>query len=83
MAEYTKMRAGGVCELCGDPAPFNDRSGYPYLESHHIVWLANGGEDTIKNTVALCPNCHRKMHIVNSNADQSYLLTKAQTYIDL
>lgn len=83
VAEYTKMRANGVCDLCGHSAPFNDRSGSPYLESHHIIWLANGGEDTIRNTVALCPNCHRKMHIVNSHADQTTLLTKAQEYIEL
>lgn len=24
-------------------------------------WLSNDGEDTIDNTIALCPNCHRKM----------------------
>ncbi len=77
VAEYTKMRAGGVCELCGHIAPFNDKSGNPYLESHHIVWLANGGKDTIQNTVALCPNCHRKMHIVNDKVDQAKLLNNA------
>ncbi|WP_296863638.1 HNH endonuclease [Thermosyntropha sp.] len=29
----------------------------------HIEWLSRGGTDTIDNTVALCPNCHRKMHV--------------------
>jgi len=24
--------------------------------------LANGGSDTIENTIALCPNCHREFH---------------------
>ncbi|MBC8673865.1 HNH endonuclease [Aeromonas hydrophila] len=44
-------------------APFNRVSdGTPYLEVHHIQPLANGGEDTIQNTMALCPNCHRKRH---------------------
>ena len=36
---------------------------------HHIVWLSNGGEDSTDNTVALCPNCHRKMHILDDPAD--------------
>ena len=27
-----------------------------------IVELSKGGEDTVENAVALCPNCHRKMH---------------------
>ena len=33
-------------------------NGKPYLEVHHIIQLAKGGPDTIKNAVALCPNCH-------------------------
>lgn len=69
VAEYTKRRANGVCQLCGQPAPFMDKDGNPYLESHHIEWLSQGGEDTIENTAALCPNCHKKMHIVNAPED--------------
>ena len=34
----------------------------PFLEVHHIQPLAEGGKDTVKNTVALCPNCHREAH---------------------
>lgn len=48
----------------------------PYLETHHIVWLARGGEDTIFNTVALCPNCHKRMHILDLEADKTKLLSK-------
>ena len=33
------------------------------------MWLSEGGEDSIENTVALCPNCHRKMHVVNLQED--------------
>jgi 5-methylcytosine-specific restriction protein A len=36
--------------------------GTPYLEVHHVKWLALGGSDTVSNAVALCPNCHRLMH---------------------
>lgn len=50
-------------------APFIDAKGEPYLEVHHIIWLSHGGADTIENTVALCPNCHRKMHILQSADD--------------
>ena len=45
------------------------KKGDPYLETHHIEWLSKGGEDTIDNTVALCPNCHRRMHSLNSKKD--------------
>ena len=76
VAEYAKERAKGICQLCGQPAPFKDKDGKPYLESHHIVWLAEGGEDSTTNTVALCPNCHRKMHVVNSPSEKVLLLRK-------
>jgi 5-methylcytosine-specific restriction endonuclease McrA len=57
------MRAKGVCESCSSPAPFlraADKT--PYLEVHHRITLASGGEDTVENALALCPNCHRRMH---------------------
>jgi hypothetical protein len=65
----TKERANGCCELCGKEAPFNDKNGNPFLETHHIVWLSAGGEDSINNTAALCPNCHRKIHELNDPKD--------------
>ena len=51
------------------PAPFKDKNGNPYLENHHVEWLSKGGEDTIDNAVALCPNCHKKMHILDDEED--------------
>lgn len=69
IAEASKRRANGICQLCGQPAPFNDKNGNPYFESHHIIWLSEGGPDTLDNTAALCPNCHKKMHIVNDIED--------------
>ncbi|MCG1020770.1 HNH endonuclease [Sutcliffiella horikoshii] len=62
VSEFAKRRANGICQLCEEPAPFETKHGDPYLETHHIVWLSQGGQDSIENTVALCPNCHRKMH---------------------
>lgn len=69
ISTYAKYRAKGHCQLCGLPAPFQDKAGHPYLETHHIVWLSDGGADSLGNTVALCPNCHRKMHILNDQED--------------
>jgi len=55
--------ANGICGRCGQPAPFNRRAdGSPYLEVHHVRQLADGGDDTVANAVALCPNCHRRQH---------------------
>lgn len=56
-------RAKGICEECKQPAPFiRSSDGTPYLEVHHCIPLGYGGEDTVDNAVALCPNCHRKAH---------------------
>ena len=56
-------RAKGTCESCDKPAPFvKARDGTPYLEVHHKVPLAQGGDDTVENAIALCPNCHREAH---------------------
>jgi 5-methylcytosine-specific restriction enzyme A len=54
--------AGGSCELCGHAAPFLKDDGAPYLEVHHLVSLSADGADVASNTVALCPNCHMRMH---------------------
>lgn len=56
-------RAAGVCEKCKRPAPFHRRSdGTAFLEVHHWSPLRDGGEDTVENAGALCPNCHREVH---------------------
>lgn len=56
-------RAQGLCENCLQPAPFNRASnGEPFLEVHHKIMLSQGGEDTVDNAIAVCPNCHRKLH---------------------
>lgn len=56
-------RAGGQCGRCKRPAPFfREKDGSPYLEVHHVHWLTHGGEDTVENAIAVCPNCHRELH---------------------
>ena len=74
VTEYAKRRAKGICELCEQGAPFKTKQNEPYLETHHIEWLCNGGADTIENTVALCPNCHKKMHVVDDPQDKVKLV---------
>lgn len=74
VTEFAKRRANGVCELCNQVAPFTNKQNEPYLETHHIEWLSNGGSDTIENTVALCPNCHKKMHVVDDPRDKNKLM---------
>ena len=59
---YVENRASGKCELCRKTAPFTRLDGTAFLEVHHITPLADGGEDTVNNAAALCPNCHRECH---------------------
>jgi 5-methylcytosine-specific restriction endonuclease McrA len=55
--------AQGICQQCGQPAPFARRKdGTPYLDVHHGKRLPDGGEDTVDNAIAVCPTCHREAH---------------------
>lgn len=62
VVEWVLTYAAGHCEYCTQPAPFLREDGTPYLEVHHVKWLARGGSDTVHNAVALCPTCHRRLH---------------------
>lgn len=73
LKEIVKRIAEGKCQYCSNEAPFIDKNGEPYLEEHHVKRLADGGTDTIDNVVAICPNCHRRMHVLNDAADNIYL----------
>ncbi|MBX8812751.1 HNH endonuclease [Ochrobactrum sp. MR34] len=73
--DYVVARAKGHCEGCTAPAPFKRANGVPYLEPHHIRRLTDGGPDDPRHVIALCPNCHRRVH---SGADgKAYNLTLA------
>ena len=69
VVDYVKEEANGKCDLCLNSAPFKNKYGEPYLECHHIKRLADNGDDDHYNAVALCPNCHRRMHSLNRKSD--------------
>lgn len=81
IAEFTKERAKGICDLCDKEAPFKDKTGRPYLESHHVITLAENGPDAIYNTVAVCPNCHKKIHVLNRKDDRNKLIKMITKYL--
>ncbi|WP_208459094.1 HNH endonuclease signature motif containing protein [Paraburkholderia sp. BCC1876] len=39
------------------------------FELHHITYVAEGGKDTADNLIALCPNCHTRVHTKEIHAD--------------
>ncbi|NJL71269.1 MAG: HNH endonuclease [Candidatus Competibacteraceae bacterium] len=56
ITEYAKRMANGICQDCGQPAPFVSKTdNEPFLEVHHILPLSKGGKDSIENVTALCP----------------------------
>lgn len=56
-----EVRAQGRCEYCGTLG-FKRPDGTHYVETHHIIALANEGADRVHNVIALCPGHHREAH---------------------
>jgi 5-methylcytosine-specific restriction endonuclease McrA len=75
---FVHLRANGVCESCREVAPFISRNGEPYLEVHHIVALSSGGEDSIRNTAAICPTCHSR---ITHGVDGAEVNGRLATYV--
>jgi len=72
---YVKKRSNYSCEIpnCNYKG-FYKKNGESYIEIHHVIPLAEGGEDSISNTVALCPNCHRAIHYAENKEEMKQLL---------
>jgi 5-methylcytosine-specific restriction protein A len=60
--EYALRVADGDCQGCENEAPFVDEDGEPFLEVHHLYRRSDGGADHPDNVIALCPNCHKRVH---------------------
>jgi len=74
-----KRRSNYSCEMPScDYMGFEQENGDKYIEVHHLIPLSQGGEDSLSNTVALCPICHRKLHYAHN---KKKLQTILQEYI--
>ncbi len=80
LAQLIKLSASGSCELCKNPAPFQDKEGRPYLEIYTIDENYQGNEPE-KNMVALCPNCYKKMIVNPSKEDLKKIKEVAEKHI--
>jgi len=75
LKNYVKRRSNYSCEMPNcNYIGFNKNNGEPYIEVHHVIPLSEGGEDSIYNTVALCPNCHRALHYANNREELRRIL---------
>lgn len=63
------LKRDGACVLCGS----TER-----LQRHHIIPRPKGGTDTPRNQIALCRECHRKLH-----AGEAWLDRKGRTFARL
>lgn len=54
-------RSKGRCEYCNE-AGFLRADGTAYVETHHIIALADEGTDRVSNVIALCAGHHREAH---------------------
>ncbi|MFC3208118.1 HNH endonuclease [Aquamicrobium soli] len=62
---YVLARADGRCEssVCRKAGPFISKSSnLPYLEAHHTIRRCDAGPDSPRYVIAICPNCHRRVH---------------------
>jgi len=59
---YVINRAKGCCEYCSEKGFLMADDKSHYLETHHIIALADEGHDTLENVIALCPKHHREAH---------------------
>jgi 5-methylcytosine-specific restriction endonuclease McrA len=71
----TVLRSNGKCEMPGCARTLFIRdNGTSYLEVHHVVPLAEHGDDTLANAAALCPHCHRELHSGKNRKDRRKIL---------
>jgi 5-methylcytosine-specific restriction protein A len=80
--EYVLARSKGDCEGCHNPAPFIRLDGSPYLEPHHIRRVSDGGPDDPAFVIALCPNCHRRVHAGQDGKSYNEQLLASMTAIE-
>jgi len=74
LAESLKSIYDHRCQVCG--MNFKIKYEKPFSETHHIVFLSQGGLDISKNIIVICPNHHRIIHKTNAEFDRAKFLYK-------
>lgn len=59
------------CEICSWKETTRDL--------HHIVEVSNGGTNSLKNIICVCPNCHRMIHNNLISKDDLYIVVETRT----
>lgn len=82
LREVAFMKAHYTCALCGKEHTFITNNDKMYFEAHHLIpcniniqkHFAKKLDHTV-NLFCLCPECHRKIHLIN-NGEITNLLEK-------
>ena len=65
ISEQVRARAGYKCQKCGRSFMNNKIA----LHAHHIIPLSKGGRNCLSNLMAVCEECHSKIHhkVINTS----------------
>jgi predicted HNH restriction endonuclease len=75
-----RKRANYICEIPNCKSePITLSNGEKYIEVHHVLPLAMGGEDTLENVACLCPNHHREIHLGKYSEELKISLKKIRS----
>lgn len=66
--EEVLARDNHECRFCGMTQEEHREENTNGLEVHHIIPTKDGGDDTIRNLVALCTSCHRTLETIHAQA---------------
>lgn len=58
ISEQVRARAGYKCQKCGKSFLNNKIA----LHAHHVIPLSKGGRNCLSNLIAVCEECHSKIH---------------------
>ena len=77
-AEYVRRAAEGVCTLCGQPGPFLDAQGRPWLDCIFLDPPQGEPSELGSAVVPVCPNCKRKLEVQDNREDHKRLWEMAR-----
>ena len=72
-------RDRGACRVCGCAVRLKSDNFLLRMESHHVKYRSQGGEDGLTNEIATCASCHNMehRHLIDIDGDPNGVITIA------
>lgn len=86
--EARKLRSRYMCEVDSHHRTFTAKANnMPFVEGHHLIPFCKRNEfdvniDIVENIVALCPVCHRQVHLATDDERRAILTKLYKANID-